>query len=362
MRQDHRYSQASLAHFACVAATLALIAAALPNQAAAASTRDPVREIAIGNGIVLHYVEAGRGPPLVFIHGSLSDYSYWQHQLDGFAPRYHVITYSRRYNYPNINPPRPGYSAIQDAEDLAALITRLHLGKVYIIGHSYGALTALFLAINHPDLVRALVLAEPPVIPLLRYLPDEQTKTGKAMYADIQAKMVEPMKAAFAAGDRDRGVGIFIDYVFNSPTAWSRMSPSDKAATLRDAHEWDVIMANGTLFPEVDPAVIRAIRVPVLVMSGGKSYPFLGYIDQELTRLIPNSRSIVYPEAGHQMWYSDPLLCRHDAEAFFLTSTHGAAPRAGQRDAVSYDRNTVASPSRDRSDDSTVPLQHGSAP
>jgi hypothetical protein len=52
-------------------------------------------------------------------------------------------------------------------------------------------------------------------------------------------------------------------------------------------------------------------------MSGGASYPFLQYIDQQLLRLLPNGEGISYPDAGHQMWYRYPVLCRNDAEAFF---------------------------------------------
>jgi predicted alpha/beta superfamily hydrolase len=63
----------------------------------------------------------------------------------------------------NINPARSGYSAIVDAEDLAAFIQVLHLGKVVVIGHSYGALTALFPAVKHPELVRALVWPSRPL-------------------------------------------------------------------------------------------------------------------------------------------------------------------------------------------------------
>ncbi|HVS76543.1 MAG TPA: alpha/beta hydrolase [Steroidobacteraceae bacterium] len=276
-----------------------------------------MRVVDIGNGIALHYVEAGEGAPVIFVHGSLSDYSYWNAQVAAFAKHYRVIAYSRRYNYPNVNPARRGYSAAADAEDLAALIQKLHLGRVYVIGHSYGALTALFLAVARPSLIRAMVLAEPPDVSILPHLPDEQAKIGKSMSEDIQRRMVQPMRAAFARGDRNAGVGIFIDYVFDDSRAWSRMSLSDRADTMRDAREWDVMMTSGTLFPDLSPAAIHAIRVPTLVMSGGRSYRFLGYIDQELVRLIPESRSIVYPHAGHQMWYQEPVLCRHDAEDFF---------------------------------------------
>ena len=83
----------------------------------------------IGNGIVLHYVDQGRGTPLIFVHGSLSDGGYWADQIGQFAEHYRAIAYSRRYNYPNSNPARAGYSAVADADDLAAFIRTLRLGQ-----------------------------------------------------------------------------------------------------------------------------------------------------------------------------------------------------------------------------------------
>jgi non-heme chloroperoxidase len=289
----------------------------LAPQAAAEPAGTAVRVADIGSGITLHYVEEGSGIPVVFVHGSLSDYSYWLAQLHTFAKEYRAIAYSRRYNFPNQNAARAGYSAVTDAEDLAAFIARLHLGRVYVVGHSYGALTALFLATRHPELILAAVLAEPPAVSLLRHLPDEQARKGAAFFADIQQRMVGPMRAEFAKGNTEGGVGTFIDYVSNDPNAWAHMPQANRADTLRDAHEWDVMMTTGELFPEIDPAAIRRMRVPVLVMSGGVSYPFIQYIDQELVRLIPGAESIVYPDSGHQMWFKYPQLCRDDTLAFF---------------------------------------------
>ena len=305
----------SMSGWRAVALALGLASSAAAGSAYAADAHAGVADI--GNGIALHYVEEGSGPALVFIHGSLSDYSYWDQQLEPFARRYHVVAYSRRYDFPNSNPAQSRYSAVTDAQDLAALIGKLHLGKVYLIGHSYGALTALILATEHPELIRAAILAEPPAVSLLRHLPDEQAGKGEAMFADIQKRMVNPMRAQFAHGDTDAGVGTFIDYVFNDANAWTSMSSQSRATTLRDAHEWEVMLPNGELFPEVDPSAIHRIHVPVLVMSGGVSYVFLQYIDQELIRLIGGAESIVYPDAGHQMWLKYPQLCRDDAMRFF---------------------------------------------
>jgi pimeloyl-ACP methyl ester carboxylesterase len=276
----------------------------------------PIKTANIGHGIVLHYVEQGEGTPVVFVHGSLSDGSYWSDQIGEFAKHYRAIAYSRRYNYPNDNPTRSGYSAVVDAEDLSAFIETLHLGKVVIVGHSYGALTALFLAVKHPDQVLALVLAEPPAVSLLDHLPADEAQRGKDLFNDIQRKMVAPMQRDFREGKGDAGVGDFIDYVFNDPHAWQNFSASSREHTLQDAHEWDVMMTTGTLFPNLDPEAVRKITVPVLLLSGAKSYPFLGLITAELARLLPNSENIVFPDAGHQMWYQHPEECRADVEAF----------------------------------------------
>ena len=299
-----------------VTIVLALLSAhggAVPNADA------PILQTAnIGHGLALHYVEQGTGTPLIFVHGSLSDGGYWADQIGPFAKHYRAIAYSRRYNYPNVNPVRRGYSAVVDAEDLAAFIHTLHLGKVVVIGHSYGALTALFLAAKHPELVRALVLAEPPAISLLMHLPSDEAKTGKAMFEDIQRKMVAPMQQAFRKGDHDAGIAAFMDYVFNDPHAWDKMPESAREDTLRDAHEWDVMMTTGILFPNIELPTIRRITAPVLLLSGAKSYQFLGLITEELARLLPNRETIVLPDAGHQMWYQAPDVCRRDVETFLV--------------------------------------------
>ena len=232
--------------------TLLLFLCVLGNAQSAAPAA-PLKAADIGDGIRLHYMEQGSGTPVVFVHGSLSDGGYWAEQMGPFAEHYHVIAYSRRYNYPNENPSRPGYS---------------------------------------------------------------EAKVGKQAYDDIQRRMVEPMQYAFRHGNRESGIAAFIDYVFNDPSGWTKMPESARKDTLKDAHEWDVMMTTGTLFPEIDPEQITKITVPTLLLSGAKSYPFLALITEELAWLLPNHQNIVFPDAGHQMWYQKPVECREDVENF----------------------------------------------
>ena len=94
------------------------------------------------------------------------------------------------------------------------------------------------------------------------------------------------------------------------------MNQAAREETLRDAHEWDVMMTTGTLFPEIGAKAVRDIRAPVPLLSGAKSCPFLGMIPEELARLLPNRQTIVFADAGLQMWYQEPEVCRKDVEEF----------------------------------------------
>jgi pimeloyl-ACP methyl ester carboxylesterase len=282
--------------------------------------------------VSLHYVEQGAGPNVVLIHGSLSDYTYWQGQMAALAQHYHVIAYSRRYNPPNSNPPIAGYSAITDADDLLELVRALHLGKVYAIGHSYGALTLLLAEIRDPSAFNAVILAEPPAMSLLKQVAGPRGQEARELYGDVQTRMVIPMKRAFERGDAEHGVGIFIDYVFRDAHAWANMSPVARAETMKGVQEWNVMLPAGTLFPEIAAEQISAITVPTLIMSGGQSYPFLNITDEELARRIPRAQRIVFSDAGHQMWLQHPDEARAFAEAFF--ASHGASA-AGGRDCES---------------------------
>jgi pimeloyl-ACP methyl ester carboxylesterase len=288
--------------------TLALagLAAATP-----AWAQDDLQSVASGNGINLKYAEGGLGAPVLFVHGSLSDYSYWSGQMTPFGQRFRPIALSRRYNWPNEgNPVRPNYSAIADANDLAGFIETLNLAPCHLVGHSYGAYASLILAAARPDLVHTLTLAEPPVVPLLAHLEGPNAEKAEAAFEDIRTRMIAPMAKAFKRGNREEGVRTFVDYVFDRTDAWDSLSESAKAETMRNVHEWEVMLTTGVLFPDVNVDAIRTLKPPTLLMSGAQSYPFLALVDEALLQLLPSPRRLVVDGAGHQMWLQKPDLCR----------------------------------------------------
>ena len=81
---------------------------------------------ALINGTSLEYVEAGRRDPVVFVHGSASDYRTWSLQVDEIGRRYRAIAYSRRYHWPNEPIPESAdYALAEHVNDLASFLAEV---------------------------------------------------------------------------------------------------------------------------------------------------------------------------------------------------------------------------------------------
>ena len=82
----------------------------------AASPASEVKVVRAGE-VELHYVERGNGIPIIFVHGSVDDYRTFQPQLEPLSQHYRVISYSRRYNFPNAQTAfTDSHSALVEAE------------------------------------------------------------------------------------------------------------------------------------------------------------------------------------------------------------------------------------------------------
>ncbi|HEV3262147.1 MAG TPA: alpha/beta hydrolase [Gemmataceae bacterium] len=274
----------------------ALIAAGTALSAGQKDEPPQLQKVAVGHGVELHYVERGKGAPVLFVHGTLGDYSVWDAQLRPFAETYRAIAYSRRYNYPNTNKLRPNHSAAVEAEDLAVLIKKLDLGKVHVVGHSYGGYTALFLAVKHPELVRTLTLAEPPVV-----------FTGDRV-PDAKKRLVKQAQAAFEKGDTEAAVRAIVDS--SRAGTYDKVPEPFRKLLLRNARELEALVTSKNMYPALDRDAVRKIAVPTLLLSGEKSTLAQKSIDKELVRLLPERQRVIIRGADHGMLFQQPQACR----------------------------------------------------
>jgi pimeloyl-ACP methyl ester carboxylesterase len=294
---------------------LVLFCAALSAQTAAQNVAAPETKqrlkIVRVNGVELHYLERGRGVPVIFVHGGLDDYRMWAAQMEPFAQSYRVIAYSRRYNFPNRNPYiRPDHSAIIEADDLAALITKLRLGPVHVVGYSYGAFTALFLAVKHPELVRSLVLAEAPV---LRWAQDQPE--GKALFDEFMDNIWKPVGDAFRRGEKEQALRLTLNY-FAGPGVFDQIPQVQRDILMSNIQEWQALTMSRDANPPLSRESVRRIKAPVFMLSGGQTMNILKFVDSELQPLLAKVERVVIPNATHEMWSEQPEACRRAVLAF----------------------------------------------
>lgn len=116
------------------------------------------------DGVRLHVLDRGRGPPVVLIHGLAGQIGHFAHSLVGLLETdFRVIAFDR---------PGSGYSTSAPGEFgdqaavLAAAIRALKLGKPLVVGHSLGGAVALALALDHPSCVGGLALIAPATHPM----------------------------------------------------------------------------------------------------------------------------------------------------------------------------------------------------
>jgi len=256
------------------------------------------------DGVSLYYERAGTGEPILFCHGIPTDYRAWNSQVEAFSKRYSTIAYSRRHAYPNKREGDGADSTIgNNAADLKGLIDKLGIAPVHLVGHSYGGFTAAFLAADHPDLVRTLVLVEPAIGTLL---VEDQGSSGQMLSLLIRSpsvalsarrflKSVEASSKALAAGKGDKAVQMNVDGIQNKPGAFSSMPDSAKKMMLDNAK---TIAELSTKLPPFR-AHIGKVSCRTLVINGDDSAVWLRRIGELTARGIPKGEALSIPRSRH---------------------------------------------------------------
>ena len=253
------------------------------------------------NGTKLEYIEKGQGDPVIFVHGSLSDFRSWRFQMEPFSKQYRAIAYSRRYHYPYPGScERSDYSVEFHAEDLASFIRGLGLKQSHIVGSSYGAYTALVLASKNQELVRSLTVAEPPILPWL-----EGTKEGAPLIADFMVNVWEPLKKAFQRGDMEEGVRIFVNGVMGQGT-FDKLPSQVRASMMDNAQELKYETISPGHFSAFSCEDAKKIKVPTLLLTGELSLPIFHSIIRKLQLCIPDAKCSMIQRASHSMYSGNP--------------------------------------------------------
>jgi pimeloyl-ACP methyl ester carboxylesterase len=267
-----------------------------------------VESVAV-DGTTLAYRERGAGEPVVFVHGSASDLRSWDQQLPAIGTSYRAIAYSRRYARPNEDiEPGADDQMLPHVDDLVSLLGAIHATPAHLVGHSWGAFICLLTAIRHPQLVRSLVLQEPPVLSLFVSTPPRpkellplfirRPRTAVSILK-FGAGTVAPAQRAFRRGDDDTAMRRFAYGVLGKDT-YEQLSEERRQQARENLNALRAQLL-GAGFPPLSDDDLRRVRIPTLLMTGERSPAFLLRLTDRLQELLPDVERIEIAGASHAM-------------------------------------------------------------
>ena len=238
-----------------------------PTPAPIATDRSGQAEV---NGISIHYVIYGQGPPVIFLHGGLANADYWGGQVLPVAAHHTVILMDSRGHGRSTRDARPyGYDLM--ADDVVALMDRLKVAKADIVGWSDGGIIGIDLAMRHRD------------------------RVGKVF--------------AFAANTVTSGVK---DGVEKNPTfaAFIKRAGQEYQAYSATPGEYgafvDQISTMWAEQPNWSDAQLRAIDTPILVVDGDHDEAIKREHTEHIAATIPHAGLLVLPDTSHFAFLQDP--------------------------------------------------------
>lgn len=227
------------------------------------STAAPVKSnYAEVNDIKMYYEVYGKGTPLVLLHGGGSTIqSTFGRMIPHLADHYQVIAVELQ------NHGRSGFRLVpetfaQDADDTAALLQHLGIGKASFIGFSNGGQTCIELSLRHPQLINKMVIAA---------CPFKRSGFFPGFFEFMPLATLDNMppllKAAFLA-----------------------VTPDNDKLQMMFERDRDRMIN----FQDWTDDQIRSIDAPTLLINGDKDVMTLDHA-VEMYRLIPNCRLAIIP-------------------------------------------------------------------
>lgn len=242
------------------------------------------------DGTRIAYARSGDGPPLVLIHGTGIEHSYWDPVASDLGRHFTVYRVDRRGRGQSGD--TAPYAIQREFEDVAAIIESI-AGDVFLVGHSYGALCSLEAALLTTNISK-VILNEPPMY----------TTVEVTLPADVPAALL----ACVEAGEWEKVLVLLYEVggMSDAELHWLKSLPSWRAR----------IQAAPTMLREIlsvreyafDPVRFKDLKMPVLLLVGGETDSVYTAATEALHASLPNSRLAVLPGQPHDAALTVPEI------------------------------------------------------
>jgi pimeloyl-ACP methyl ester carboxylesterase len=241
-------------------------------------------------GLRIAYERVGSGPPLVLLHGALSDSRSWRPQLEELAEDFTVIAWDAPGAGRSSDPTEP-FGMADWADLLARFLETQAVGPASVLGLSFGGTLALELYRRHPKSAAALILA------------DSYAGWRGSLWA---AECSERLRLAL--GDAEiPPTELAARWLPEMLSAGARPELAEMVAgIMADTHPLGLrLMAMAMADADLSELLPR-IEVRTLLLWGerdGRSPPSIA---REMERAIPGAELVLIPEAGHESHLEQP--------------------------------------------------------
>ena len=200
---------------------------------------------------------------------------------------------------------------VEHVDDLKGILQTREFAPAHVVGHSYGGFIALLLALHKPDLVRTLVLIEPPVLTLFLSNPPKpfellrlalKKPTTAAAILRFGLCSISPATAAARRGDEEKALQVFGSGVLGAE-GFRRLSKSRL-----DQARANFISAEflGSGFPALRAAELRTLQIPILLIGGERSPKLFSLLLDALEEMLPRAERVQIPRASHIVHEDNP--------------------------------------------------------
>lgn len=256
------------------------------------------------DGVRLHYLERGSGPVLVLLHGNgvlAEDFEY-SGLIDKAAQHYRVIAFDRPGFGYSERPRNRVWTPQAQARLLHHALQEIGVDSAIVVGHSFGTLVALSMALEVPDFVRGLVLLSGYYYPSLRV--DVPLLSGPAipLVGDLMRYTISPLTARmlWRPLTKQMFAPLPVDPRFRRIDPWMALRPGQlRAAAADNALMIPAAMALSRRYPE--------LKVPATIIAGTQDRVVdFGHNSERLDERIPDSELQLEPGVGHMTHYAHP--------------------------------------------------------
>jgi pimeloyl-ACP methyl ester carboxylesterase len=258
----------------------------------------PIGRFVTVGGVRLHYVERGTGTALVLLHGNGSMIEDFQSSglIDLAAKKYRVIAFDRPGFGHSDRPRSTIWTPDAQADLIAAALKKIGAPQAIVLGHSWGTLVALALAMKYPKEVQALVLASGYYYPSARADVAILSPPAFPLFGDLLSHTISPLlsrlmwplllRKMFGPSPVPKKFKGFPEEMAVRPSQ-IRASAAETALMIPSAH---------TLQKEY-----RLLKMPVAIVAGAEDRLVRSKQSADLHRDIPHSTLRSVPGTGHMV-------------------------------------------------------------